>query len=184
MTPFARFGPILLLCLLLVGCGGSTSSPMNNPTPTTPNPSSSGSGTSPAGTPNVVSVSQGQTLTGVDVTVSAPAGSPAPNAENLGVNNVTGRASAANTGGVIHRGSTMRVVLFGAGLNGSMKVTVGGPGDVTVSSISAIQATDNTPGISFNATATSNAALGARSVFLQTSAGDVTSFTGGLEVVP
>ena len=98
MTPFLRFGPILLLCILLVGCGGSTSSPMNNPTPPTPSPSSSGSGTSPAGKPNVVNVSQGQTLTGVDVTVSAPAGSPSPNAENLGVNNVTGRASAAKIG--------------------------------------------------------------------------------------
>jgi hypothetical protein len=184
VTPFVRFGPILLLCFLLVGCGGSTSSSTNTPTPTTPAPTTGGTGTAPAGTPTVVNVSQGQTLTGVDVTVSTPAGTPAPNAENLGVNNVTGRASAANTGGVIHRGSTMRVVLFGAGLNGSMKVTIGGPGDVTVSNVSAVQATDNTPGISFNATASSNASLGARSVFLQTSAGDITSFTGGLEVVP
>jgi hypothetical protein len=78
----------------------------------------------------------------------------------------------------------MRVILFGPGLSAQMQVRVGGPSDITVAQISGIQATDNTPGISFMATAGGNAALGARTVFLQTTNGDVTSFTGGLEVVP
>jgi len=78
----------------------------------------------------------------------------------------------------------MRVLLFGPGLNGQMQVRIGGPADVTVSSITGVQATDNTPGISFMATVSGSAALGARSVFLQNTSGDVTSFTGGLEVVP
>jgi hypothetical protein len=100
------------------------------------------------------------------------------------VNTSTGKASASNTGGVIHRGNTMRVILFGPGLNGQMQVSIGGPADVTVSNIAGIQATDNTPGISFMATAKANAALGARTVFLLNTSGDVTTFTGGLEVVP
>jgi hypothetical protein len=78
----------------------------------------------------------------------------------------------------------MRVILFGPGLNGQMQVNIAGPADITVSSITGIQATDNTPGISFMATAKPNAALGARTVFLQNTNGDVTTFTGGLEVVP
>ncbi len=78
----------------------------------------------------------------------------------------------------------MRVILFGAGLNGQMQVTIGGPNDVTVTSITPTQATDNTPGISFIATASSTAALGARTVFLKNANGDMTSFTGGFEVVP
>lgn len=187
MTPFLRFGPIALLCTVLVGCGGSTSSPSTTTTPpTTPTPPANpgGSGTTQAGAATVVTVGQAQTVSGVDVTVSTPAGSPVPNAQNLGVNPVSGRASAANTGGVIHRGSTMRVVLFGTALNGQMKVSIAGPSDIAISNITGIQATDNTPGVSFNAAAAGNAALGARTVFLQATNGDVTSFTGSLEVVP
>jgi hypothetical protein len=134
--------------------------------------------------PVPVDVSRGPSATGIDITVPAAALSPAPNAQDLGVNTPTGRASASNTGGAIHRGATMRIILFGPGLNGQMQVKIGGPSDITVSSITGIQATDNTPGISFMATAKGNAALGARTVYLQNTSGDVTSFTGGLEVVP
>lgn len=91
---------------------------------------------------------------------------------------------ALNTGGAIHRGSTMRILLFGQGLNGSMKVTVAGPHDINVGTLEAVQATDNTPGVAFTATAASNAALGARTVYLRAANGDLTSFTGGLEVIP
>jgi hypothetical protein len=78
----------------------------------------------------------------------------------------------------------MRVVLFGAGLNSQMKITVSGPKDITITNITGIQATDDTPGVSFIAAVNSSAALGARTVYLQTTNGDITSFTGGLEVVP
>jgi hypothetical protein len=134
--------------------------------------------------PVPVDVSHGTSASGIDITVVPPVASPAPNAQDLGVNTTTGRASASNTGGEIHRGSTMRILLFGPGLDGQMQVRIGGPSDITVTNITGVQATDNTPGISFIATASGNAALGARTVFLQNTSGDVTSFTGGLEVVP
>jgi hypothetical protein len=134
--------------------------------------------------PTPVDVSGGPSASGIDITVSAPATSPAPNAQDLGSNPATGRQAASNTGGVIHRGSTMRVILFGPGLNGQMQVRIAGPNDIAIANISSIQATDNTPGIAFMATANGNAALGARTVFLQNASGDVTSFTGGLEVIP
>lgn len=78
----------------------------------------------------------------------------------------------------------MRVILFGPGLDGQMQVRISGPSDITVSGITSIQASDNTPGIAFMAAAAGNAALGARTVYLQNTSGDVTSFTGGLEVIP
>ena len=182
MVPFLRLGLVAFLCVLLVGCGGGTSSSTTTPPPTSPPPSDSGSNQVPAA--NVVSVAQGQTVSNVDITVPVPASSPVPNAQNLGVNDTTGQAVASNTGGVIHRGSTMRIVLFGTGLNGQMKITVSGPKDITISNITSIRATDNTPGVSFLAAVTGNAAVGARTVYLQNGNGDVTSFTGGLEVVP
>ena len=181
MTRFLSLGLIGLVCVFLAGCGGSTSAASN--TTTTP-PPTGGGGNSQPGAPVVVQVGQAQTVSGIDITVAAPATSPTPNAQNLGVNPLTGRASAANTGGTIQRGSTMRVVLFGTGLNGQMQVSVAGPKDITISNVVGIQATDNTPGLSFTATVAANAALGARTVFLQNSSGDVTTFTGGLEVVP
>jgi hypothetical protein len=97
---------------------------------------------------------------------------------------LTGSASAFNTGDVIHRGTTMRVVMFGAGLAGDMQVTILGPNDIQISNVTGITATDNTPGISFTAAVAGNAALGARTVVLQTTSGNITAFTGGLEVAP
>lgn len=175
---------ILLLCLSLMGlaaCGGNSgAAPKTNTTP--PPASSSGVGTSPVTSPTVVNAAAGQTASGVDITVSAPAATSAPNAQDLGASG----NSAFNTGDVIHRGQTARVLLFGTGLSAAMQVTIRGPADIQVSNIVGIQSTDKppTPGISFTATVSSSAALGARTVVLQTSAGDVTTFTGGLEVVP
>ena len=97
---------------------------------------------------------------------------------------MTGSGSAFNTGDMIHRGQTARVLLFGPGLSGDMQVIIRGPADIAISNLNAITATDNTPGITFTAAVSSNAALGARTVVLQNSKGDVTTFTGGLEVVP
>jgi len=102
----------------------------------------------------------------------------------LGVATLTGSGDAFNTGATIAQGATMRVLLFGPGLSGSMQVSITGPADITVSNVQTIKATDGTPGIAFMAAAAPNAALGGRTVVLQTANGDVTTFTGGLEVVP
>jgi len=187
-----RWGPLFLICLVLAGCGGKAgSSPAPAPTVTTatasvtpaPAPSLPAARPQP-GTPNVVAVSGGQSVSGVDITVAPPASSNPANAQNLGVNSPTGQGMASNTGGSIHRGSAMRVLLFGPGLNNAMTVKLSGPSDVTISSIQGISATDNTPGIAFIATVSANAALGARTVYLQNPNGDMTSFAGGLEVLP
>jgi hypothetical protein len=118
----------------------------------------------------------------VDVTVTSL--TSVPNAEDLGANVPSARGSASNTGSRVHRGSTMRVILFGTGLNAGMKVIVAGPSDLTVSSVTGIQATDNTTGVAFNVSVSSDAALGIRTVYLQNPNGETTSFTGGLEIIP
>ncbi len=134
--------------------------------------------------PNVVTVAAGQTAGGADITVASPASSPPPNAQVLGVASLSGSGEAFNTGGTIKQGSTQRVLLFGPGLSGNMQVTITGPGDISVSNPLTIKATDGTPGVSFTATASPTAALGCRTVILQTTNGDITTFTGGLGVVP
>jgi hypothetical protein len=159
---------------VFLGCGGGSSSRSSTP---------SSGGTSSVGTPAVVQVSAGQAASGVNISVPAPSGTQ-PNAESLGVANLTGPGSAFNTGDVIHRGATMRVVMFGPGLTGGMQVTVLGPNDIQISNVQAITATDMTPGVSFTAAVAGNAAMGARTVVLQTTSGNMTAFTGSLEVVP
>jgi hypothetical protein len=183
-----RLGPVLILSLFFVGCGGGGSaSPAPSSTggqsATNPDPIPEGTNI-PLKAPTVVDLTGSSSANGIDITVAVPATSPVPNAQDLGSNGVAGRQAASNTGGIIHRGSTMRVILFGPGLNGEMQVRIGGPSDISVANISGIQATDNTPGIAFMATANGKAALGARTVYLQNTNGDVTSFTGGLEVIP
>lgn len=182
-----KLAAALFLVFALVGCGGTASAP---PSPTTSSPSpppTTGGATTTGSTPpapGAVTVTAGQTTSGVDIAVVAPAASPAINAQDLGVAAMTGAGSAYNTGDVIHRGATSRVLLFGPGLNGSVQVSIVGPPGITVSEVSTIKATDNTPGISFTATVAPNAALGARTVSLTNSQGDTSTFTGGLEVVP
>ncbi len=134
--------------------------------------------------PQAVSVASGQNVTGIDIAVPGPANNPPPNATVLGTAGLTGSAQAFNTGATISRGTTARVLLFGPGLSGNMQVTITGPSDIATSNIQSIKATDGTPGISFVAAVNGNAALGCRTVVLQTSNGDITTFTGGLEVVP
>jgi Zn-dependent alcohol dehydrogenase len=171
---------VLILLLFLVGCGGNAASPAGNlvtPTPITGTPP-------PSATANVVTVAAGQTVGSVDVMVVAPASTPAPNAQDLGVASMTGGGSAFNTGDIIHRGQTARVLLFGPGLNGGMQLTIRGPGDIAIADLTSITSTTNTPGISFTAIASPTAALGARTVMLKNANGDITTFTGGLEVVP
>ena len=185
-----RLGPILLLCLVWVGCGGRGLVNEDSNNSSTPPATASSTTAAPVPAPNasstatVVNVGAGQSVSGVNVVVTTPASSTLPNAEDLGVNPVSGLGMAANTGGSIHRGSTMRILLFGPGLSSSMKVTVAGPEDIAVSSLQGIEATDNTPGVAFTAAVAANAALGARTVYLKGANGDITSFTGGLEVIP
>lgn len=170
--------------LLLASCGGGG----GNTKPTTPTPSASTCTTgvsAPVGAQNIVTVA-GADVSGVDVTVGSPQACPAPNADVLGVNDTTAtRLTANNTGGQIHRGDSKIVVIFGKGLNGSMQISVNGqPNDFSITNQVGITATDGTPGIQFNVVVSPTAALGARSVVLRATNSDITTFTGGLEVIP
>ena len=165
------------------GCGGGGGSGSSTPAPQTTTTVTSSGSSSPVSAPVVVNVGA-QPVTGIDINVSTPGASTPPNAQVLGVSALVGGGSASDVGGTISRGTTMKVLLFGPGLDGSMTVTVGGPADITVSNIRPVTATDKTPGIAFDATVSSLAALGARTVILQATNNDITTFTGGLEVVP
>jgi hypothetical protein len=120
----------------------------------------------------------------VNISVPAPAASTAPNAIVLGVAPVGSGGSASSTGDVVHLGSTAKVLLFGPGLSGAMDVSISGPQDISIANKRSITATDQTPGIAFDVTVQSNAALGARTVILRNAQNDITTFTGGLEVIP
>jgi hypothetical protein len=193
VTRVRSLGLVLLACGLLAACGNGAAA--NN----TATSSSSGRVTSesnsnslpsqpPSATvsdsPAPVNVGSGQEVSGVNITVAPAASTNPPSAEDLGVNPVHGLGMAANTGGSIRRGSTMRILLFGPGLNARMKVTVAGHSDITIGNLQGITATDNTPGIAFMASVSPNAELGARTIFLKSDNGDQTAFAGGLEVVP
>jgi hypothetical protein len=65
-----------------------------------------------------------------------------------------------------------------------MQVSITGPADITVSNIESITSTTGTPGIAFTAAVSSDAALGARTVILRATNDDITTFSGGLEVLP
>ncbi len=169
MQRFLFLAPLLLS---LFACGGNSS---------TSSSSNAGSG-SPPGQAAIVNVAAGQTSTGVNITVASPVASPAPNAQVLGVG-----TTASNTGAQISQGATGQVFLCGPGLSGNMQVKISGPPDITVSGISAVQCTDSSgnkvSGIQFTAAVNSGAGLGGRTVFLMDTQNDITTFTGGLEVV-
>jgi len=191
VTRVRRVSAVLFACGLLAACGNGTANSAAAPSLSARNANEAASkiaspppATVPASAaPIPVIVTSGQDVTGVNITVAAPQSSTPPSAEDLGVNPVHGLGMAANTGGSIHRGSTMRILLFGPGLNARMKVTVAGRPDITISNVQAIAATDNTPGIAFVASVASTAELGARTIYLRSENGEETSFTGGLEVV-
>jgi hypothetical protein len=129
-------------------------------------------------------VDSGLAVSGVDINVSSPSDSPTPNAQMLGVTNLGNGGSASNVGDVIHRGSKMTVLMFGPGLNGTLTVTVSGPADITVSNIRGVTSIDGISGLAFDAAVDGQASLGARTVRLRSPRKDVTTFTGGLEVLP
>jgi hypothetical protein len=166
----------IISALLLISCGGGDSSSNNGG-----NGGGGGGGNGQVQTPTVVSVAEGQTASGVNITV--PTGTPAINAEVLGVTGTSG-GRAQNTGDRIQQGTTGRVLMFGKGLSGSLDVTISGPADIQISNIVSRTATDGTAGLSFDVTVAADAALGARTVYLRSSSDQITSFTGGLEVIP
>lgn len=125
-----------------------------------------------------------QSVSGIDIPVASPADASGPNAELLGTSELTDRTIATNSGSTIRRGATMKVILFGRALSGSLQVTIGGPPDITVSNVRSITSTDGTPGIAFDAAVSSGAAVGARTVYLRSANDDITAFAGGLEVIP
>lgn len=144
--------------------------------------SGGGSGTGGLAGPSVISVNGN--ATGVDINVVPPSGT-APNALVLGLAPLGNNGgSADNTGAQIHRGSGMQVLMFGPGLSGTAQVQLSGPQDDAISNVTSISSTDNTPGIEFELDVNGNAALGARTVILTDSRNNVTTFTGGLEVIP
>ncbi len=165
------------------GTGGSTSGGTGGGTGGS---GGGGGGSTAPSTPTVVSVSANQTTSGADIAVVAPTGTN-PNAIALGTMAAgASSGSAANTGGSIAQGSTMTVLMFGTGLSASMTISISGPNDLTVSSPVSIQSTDNppVPGVAFTLAATPSASLGARTVILQDTSNNVTTFTGGLQVIP
>jgi hypothetical protein len=167
---------------LACGGGGGSKSSGNSGGTVTP-PTTGGTGSSSAGLapPVPVSVSAGAPTSGISITV--PSGTPALNAEVLGVTPLNSSGgSASNTGGVIQRGSQGAVLLFGKGLNANLTVSVFGPNDLSISNIRAIKSTTGTPGVQFTVTVNSDAIPCARTVVLQDSQGNVTTFTGGLEI--
>ena len=135
------------------------------------------------GSPSLVTVAAGATTSGINISVVSPQSNPTPNAKFLGVNLAQGGATV--TGDTVSRGQgTATVTMYGPGLTSGMKVSVTGPGDITVGALTAVTAQDGTPGLQFPITLTSSTALGARTVVMQDAKNDVTTFSGGLEVVP
>ena len=137
--------------------------------------------TNPVNSAMTITLAAGQSMSGIDIVVPAPSSNPPTNAQVLGVT-TTSSGSASNTGATVARGSTVTVLLFGPGLSANMQVSISGPADIGISQIQSIQSTTNVPGVAFQAIIPSTAAVGARTVILQAPNGDITTFTGGLEV--
>ena len=157
----------------LAACGSSRSSSGGG----------GGGGGGAPGSPSLVMVRAGATASGINISVVSPQSNPTSNAKFLGVNFAQG--GAAVTGDTVSRGQgTATVTMFGPGLTAGMKVSITGPGDISVGSLTAITAQDGTPGLQFPITLTGSTALGARTVVMQDAKNDVTTFSGGLEVVP
>jgi hypothetical protein len=170
---------ILVPIAMWTACGGGGGS--SNPGGNTGGGGGGGTGGGQVNAPTVVSVSAGQTVPGVNITVVGPASSPTPNATAVGADG----SHAFSSGDVMHQNSTATVIVFGTGLNTSMKASFSGPGDIAVGPLQSVTfQKSNTPGLSFTATIPSNAALGARTLILRDTKNDITTFTGGLEVVP
>jgi hypothetical protein len=183
-----RWSFIFFALAVLAGCGSGGSG----------GGGSFGGGGGPVTAPVVVNVAAGQLQQGVNITVFNPATATPPgppNAQLLGLNR-GGTFSLFNTGDTISRSvaGPQTMALCGPGLSANMTVTFAGPAsDFTVSNITGSSTLchptsgggSNVPGIQFDVTVSPAATLGARTVILQNvSDNDITTFTGGLEVVP
>jgi hypothetical protein len=176
--------PLLLVIILLplalwTACGGGGSNSEGNPVPGGGGGNGGGGGVNP---PTIVSVSAGQAVLGVNISVAAQASSPTPNVTAAGADG----KSAFSGGDVMHQNSVATIIVFGPGLNTSMKASFSGPGDIAIGPLQSVNFTDPKapPGLRFTATVASNAALGARTLVLQDTKNDITTFSGALEVVP
>ncbi len=173
----------LFLVLWIAACGGGSKpaqvvqTPVPTPTPT-PTPTPSG-----LQDPVPVIVADAD-VGGIDINVAAPAANPSINAELLGISDLGEPGTATSTGATVRRGEIKRVIIFGRGLNGTLRVTIEGPQDIAVSNIHTIRSTNDDPGVAFDISVAGGAALGARSVVLRAPNDDVAVFTGGLEVLP
>jgi hypothetical protein len=175
----------ILLCLGLVACGGggggntTVVTPPNTPQncTTTTNPSTSPPTTPPQAVPAGCS--------GINIAVPAPSGNPPANAQFLGVA-APGSTSVTlfSTGDVIHQGATSTVLVAGPGISATSTVRISGPVDITAGPPRGIRDANNnpTPGLAVDLVVSPTAVLGARTVFI-ISGNDMTTFTGGLEVV-
>jgi hypothetical protein len=156
---------------LFSACGGSSGG------------TGGGGGGGAPGAPKPVTVTAGASASGINISVVSPQSSPTPNVGFLGVNFAHGGADV--TGDTVSRAQgTATVTMFGPGLAGSMKVSITGPNDITVGTLTAITAQDGTPGVQFPITLSNSTVLGARTVVMQDIKNDITTFAGGLEVVP
>jgi len=174
IVPRLLLSTAILASITLAGCGGSSSGRelggTDDPGTQTPSP---GSGP--------ITVASGQTITAADISV--PVSSNPINATLLGTNSTSAATLfASNTGGAVQRGTSVIVLMFGTGFDRSLTVSISGPSDLAVSNVANTTSTQGTPGIQFTLTAAANAAVGARTVTVRDSQGNVTAFTGGLEV--
>ncbi len=143
--------------------------------------SGGGGGGSSVSAPVPVAVQANQTAI-ANITVVAPASGTPPNVLAVGVDS---NGFAFATGGTATQGETAGVVtLFGPGITSGMTASFSGPSDITVTNINPVTATDGTPGLQFNIAVTNTAALGARTLILQSSNNDITTFAGGIEIIP
>lgn len=176
--------PVLIVSLIAsMSCGGGGGSKTSGSSGGVVTPPSGGTtgNTGSLASPSAVTVAANSPTTGVDITV--PTGTPTLNAQVLGVSPInTSGGTASNTGGVIQKGMQANVLLFGKGLGANLTVSVLGPNDLTISAIQAIKSTTGLPGVQFTVSVNGNATPGARTVVLQDAQGNVTTFTGGLEI--
>jgi len=185
-----RLACVILTLAVLTGCGGGDSSSNGDGRPVPPpSPGTGGTGGA-ANPPVVVNATAGQSAAGVDINVPAAASSPAPNATLLGATVVppgggSVSISLSNTGATVRRGSSYVIALIGDGLTTDMSIAISGPADIVIdaTSVKGFTATNGKPGLSFEAAISSSAVPGARTILLKNAQSDITSFTGGLEVV-
>ena len=182
----------ILLCLGLAACGGGGSSTPNPPPVTT-----GGGGTTTTNPPATTPPAPPQVVvagaTGVDITVPGPSQATTPNAQFLGTvpTGATGSVTLFSTGDVVHLGTQPTVLIAGPGINGTTAsgtpvstVSISGPGDVTIMAQGGLRDANGNPtsGVAIQLNVPASAVLGPRTVFIVTG-NDMTTFTGGLEVV-